>query len=86
MRRSELADRKMTEACSVCRGVVKIFDLCPACLGTGYSRLRCRSCFTWKPAEEFLRGGQLVRRCSRCRHLEPGARDRIPGTGPLLVK
>ena len=61
-------------------------DPCPACSGTGYSRLRCRSCFTWKVVGEFLRAGRLVRRCSGCREGAPAGRGPIAGTGPLLVK
>lgn len=83
---SGLGERAYTEVCAACGGAERVLDPCPACEGTGYGRLRCRSCFTWKPAGEFLRGGKLVRRCRPCRVRAPAAREQIGRGGPLLVK
>ena len=38
----------MREACPACGGGSGLLNACRACLGTGYARLRCRTCFTWK--------------------------------------
>lgn len=83
---SELAGRRYRETCAACGGAERVLDPCPACSGTGCSRLRCRTCFTWKPASEFLRGGRLARRCSGCLGAPPSPRGPISGEGPLLVK
>ncbi len=83
---SKLDKRKVREACESCGGAERVLDPCPACEGTGYARLRCRGCFRWRPVAEFLRGGQLVQRCSACRRGPEAPRPPIEGSGPLLVK
>jgi hypothetical protein len=81
-----LAERARVETCATCGGAERVLDPCPACEGTGRSRVRCRECFTWRPVGEFLRGGRLVRRCRGCRERPRAPRAEISAEGPLLVK
>lgn len=78
--------RKFERPCGTCGGAVRLFDPCPACEGTGFSELRCRTCFTWKPAGEFLCGGELRRHCRTCRHQTTPRRPLLPPPGPLRAK
>jgi hypothetical protein len=79
-----LVKRRFREPCEACGG--DFFGYCPSCQGTGYSRIRCRSCFTWKSSEHFLHGGRIVGRCDDCRKSSPQPREPIRRDGRLLVK
>ena len=78
--------RKFEKPCGECRGEVRIFSPCAACGGTGFFEIRCRECFNWKPASEFLCGGELRRSCSGCRTSPVARGPKMPLPGPLRVK